>query len=64
MDKPQMIAPAVTILFILGLIGYRLLWVGSQLAAAVGLGRFPRFPKKLRRWLFGERHRTSDSPTT
>jgi hypothetical protein len=52
----QIIAVVLIVLFVLGLMLYRLLWAGAQLAGAEGLGRFPRFPKKLRRWLFGERH--------
>jgi hypothetical protein len=56
MDKSQMIASALAVLFVLSLIIFRLLWAGSQVAAADGLGRFPRFPKRLRRWLFGEPH--------
>ena len=60
MDKSQMIASALTILFVLGVVIYRLLWAGSQLAAADGLGRFPRFPRRLRRWLFGEHKRASN----
>jgi hypothetical protein len=59
MHKTDAIAAAVTILFVLGLVLFRLLWAGSQVAAAAALGRFPRFPNRLRRWLFGERNRTS-----
>jgi len=59
MNKSSLIASALTFLFVLGLVVYRLLWAGSQLAAGVGLGRFPRFPKTLRRWLFGEHNGTS-----
>ena len=54
MHTPDILAVALTVLFVLGLVLYRLLWVGSQFAAAAGLGRFPRFPARLRRWLFGE----------
>ena len=54
MHKSQIIASVITALFVLSLVIYRLLWAGSQLASAVGLGRFPKFPQRLRRWLFGE----------
>jgi len=59
MNKPFLIASALGVLFVLGLVAYRLLWAGSQLAGGVGLGRFPRFPKALRRWLLGEATGTS-----
>lgn len=50
------VAIAITVLFVLGLVVFRLLWAGSQLTAAAELGRLPgMLPKKLRRWLFGER---------
>jgi hypothetical protein len=54
MHTSDILAVALTVLCVLGLVLYRLLWAGSQLAAAAGLGRFPRFPARLRRWLFGE----------
>lgn len=54
MRNSQLIALVITVLFVLGLVAFRLLWAGSQLAAADGLRRFPKFPKRLRRWLFGE----------
>jgi len=54
MSKSSLIASALTVLFVLGLVAYRLLWAGSQLASGVGLGRFPRFPKTVRRWLLGD----------
>ena len=54
MNKSSLIASAVSALFVLGLVAYRLLWAGSQLASGIGLGRFPRFPKTVRRWLLGE----------
>jgi hypothetical protein len=54
MNKSSLIASALTFLFVLGLVLYRLLWAGSQLTAVVGLGRFPKFPETLRRWFFGE----------
>jgi hypothetical protein len=59
MNKSSLIASALTFLFVLGLVIYRLPWAGSQLTAAVGLGRFPKAPKTLRRLLFGEHNDTS-----
>ena len=59
MHKSDLIAAALTVLLVLGLVVFRLLWAGSQVAAAAGLHRFPRFPHRLQRWLFGERDRTS-----
>jgi hypothetical protein len=61
MHKTDVIAAVLTVLFVLGLILFRLLWAGSQLTAAAGLGRFPQFPDGLRRWLFGERDRNRTS---
>jgi hypothetical protein len=54
MHKPDLLAAALTALFILGLIGYRLLWMASGAAGAAALGHFPLLPKRWRRWLFGE----------
>lgn len=56
MHKSQLLAFVITGLFVLGLVIFRLLWAGSQLTAAAGLGRLPRIvPARLRRWLLGER---------
>lgn len=53
MHKPDIIALGLTGLFVLGLVAYRLLWAGSQLAqlatALPGL-----LPKRPQRWLLGE----------
>jgi hypothetical protein len=59
MDKSTLIATSITVLLILGLVVYRLLWAASSVAASAGLGRFSKLPKGLRRWLFGERHNVS-----
>jgi hypothetical protein len=59
MNRPTLIASALTILFVLGLVVYRLLWAGSQVASAAGLGRLPKLPKSWRRWLFGEHNNPS-----
>ncbi len=54
MDKSRLIAPAVTALFLAGLVLYRLLWAGSSVASAAALGRLPMLPKSWQRWLLGE----------
>jgi hypothetical protein len=59
MDKSTLIATSLTVLCILGLIVYRLLWAASSVAASAGLGRLSKLPKGLQRWLFGERHNVS-----
>jgi hypothetical protein len=60
MDKSTWIATSLTVLFVLGLVVYRLLWAASSVAAAAGLGRFSKLPKGVRRWLFGKHNGTSD----
>lgn len=55
MDKSTLIASGLTVLFVLGLVAYRLLWAGFQVASAAGLGHLPILPKSWRRWLFGKR---------
>ena len=55
MDKSTLIASAVTVLFVLGIVVYRLLWAASQVASLAGLGRFPKLPEIWRRWLFDQR---------
>jgi hypothetical protein len=54
MHKPDLLAALLTALFVVGLVAYRLLWMGSSAASAAGLGHFPLLPKRLRHWLFGE----------
>jgi hypothetical protein len=54
MTMSALIAPAVTILFVLGLVAYRLLWAASSVASAAALGRASKLPKSWRRWLLGE----------
>ena len=58
MSTSSLIASAITVVFVLGLVAYRLLWAASQTASAVGLGRLPKLPKTWRRFLFGERNDT------
>jgi hypothetical protein len=60
MDKSSLIATSLTVLLVLGLVVYRLLWAASSAAAAAGLGRFSKLPKGVRRWLFGEHKAASD----
>ncbi|HXE35453.1 MAG TPA: hypothetical protein VN087_16185 [Verrucomicrobiae bacterium] len=55
MDKSTLIATSLTVLVVAGLVVYRLLWAASSVTAAAGLGRLPKLPKGVRRWLFGER---------
>ena len=59
MNKSALITSAITVLLVLGLVVYRLLWAASSVAGAAGLGRLPKLSKGLRRWLFGERDHTS-----
>jgi hypothetical protein len=54
MNTASLIASAVTILFVLGIVVYRLLWAASQVASLAGLGRLPKLPKTWRRRLFDE----------
>jgi hypothetical protein len=59
MHRSDVIAAALTTLFVVALVLYRLAWAGSQLAATAGLGRLPKLSKRWRRWLFGEHGETS-----
>jgi hypothetical protein len=54
MDKSTLIATSLTVLSVLGLVVYRLLWAASSVAAAAGRGGFSKLPKGVRRWFFGE----------
>jgi len=54
MHASEIIAVGLTVLFVLALVVYRLLWGASQVAALDGLGRLPKLPKSWRRFLFGE----------
>ncbi len=55
MDKSTLVGSALTAIFVLGLVAYRLLWAGSSAASAAGLGRLPILTKSWRRWLLGVR---------
>ncbi len=55
MNSSSLVASALTALFALSLIVYRLLWAASGVASAAGLGRLPKLPKSWRRWLLDER---------
>jgi len=59
MHTSNMIVASITALVVLALVVYRLLWAGSQVAAAAGLGRLPKLPKSLRSWLFDEQNGTT-----
>lgn len=52
MNSGQEPAVAVTVLFVVGLVVFRLLWGASQLAAVSAFGRV-KLPKSWQRWLFG-----------
>jgi hypothetical protein len=58
MNKSALIASILTVLFVLGLVVYRLLWAASSVAGAAGLGRLPKLPKSWRCWLFDEHNDT------
>lgn len=50
----NILAFALTALFVVGAMAYRLLWLASQLASGAALGRLPGAPsKRLRDWLLG-----------
>ena len=59
MDKSNWIASVVTVLFVLGLVAYRLLWAASSAASATALGRLSIMPKSWHRWLLGEKKKAS-----
>lgn len=59
MNKSPLITTAITVLLVLGLVAYRLLWAASSVAGAAGLGRLPKLSKRIQSWLFGERDHTS-----
>jgi hypothetical protein len=56
MNNKDLLALAVTVLIVLGLVGYRRLWAASGAASAAGLGRLPILPKSWRRWLLNDHH--------
>lgn len=56
MNTPHVLAAAVTILFVFGLVVFRVARGASQMAAGSALGRF-KLPTSWQRWLFGERDR-------
>jgi hypothetical protein len=60
MNISTLIASLLTIVFVLGLIIFRLLWAASSVTALAGLGRLPRLPKSWRRWLFDEHKSASN----
>jgi hypothetical protein len=61
-ENSRLIAVALTILFVAGLVLFRLLWAALQVASASALGRLPKLPKILRCWLFDERSTTPHTP--
>jgi hypothetical protein len=54
MNPSTIVASLLTIVFVLSLIIFRLLWAASSVTALAGLGRLPKLPKSWRRWLFDE----------
>jgi hypothetical protein len=60
MSTSTLITSLLTVVFVLGLVIFRLLWAASSLAALASLGRLPKLPKSWRRWLFDEREATSN----
>jgi hypothetical protein len=54
MDKSNLIASGLTVLIVLGLVAYRMLWAASGVASVAAQGRISMLPKSLRRWLLGE----------
>jgi hypothetical protein len=60
MNTSNLIASVLTVLVVLGLVAYRLLWAASSVASSAGLGRMSMLPKSWRlpkswlRWLLGE----------
>jgi hypothetical protein len=52
MNKSTLITWFLAVVFVLGLVFFRLLWSASSVAALAGLGRLPKLPKSWRRWLF------------
>ena len=60
-NKSSLIAFIVTVLFVMGLVAFRLLWAGSQVAATAGLGRLPILPQSWQHWI---RHWTLDERDT
>lgn len=58
MDRSHLLALAVTVLAVIGLVVYRLLWVASSAASGAALGRLPILPASWRRWLLGGHRHT------
>lgn len=56
MNTPHVLAAAVTILFVFGLVVFRVAWGASQMAAGSALGRF-KLPRSWQRRLFAEHNR-------
>lgn len=50
MNKSALIATSLTVLFVLGLVVYRLLWAASSVAAAAELGRVQKRVTALAFW--------------
>ncbi|HXX13749.1 MAG TPA: hypothetical protein VEJ47_02495 [Candidatus Eremiobacteraceae bacterium] len=55
MHRPDLVAFAITLLIVLALVAYRLLWAASSAASGAALGRLSILPASWRRWLLGEK---------
>lgn len=53
MSGPNVLAAACLVLFVFGVIAFRLAFGASQVAAGAALGRF-KLPKSWQLWLLGE----------
>lgn len=54
MHKSDLVALGITLLIVLGVLLYRLLWAASSAASGAALQRLPFLPKSWRRWLLSE----------
>jgi hypothetical protein len=59
MHTSDLMALGITLLIVLAVVAYRLLWTASWAASGSALGRLPILPKAWRRWLLGERRHTA-----
>jgi hypothetical protein len=60
MNTSTLTASLQTVVFVLGLVIFRLVWAASSVAALAGLGRLPKLNINLQRWLLDEHADTSN----
>jgi hypothetical protein len=60
MNLSTSIASFLTVVLVVSLVIFRLLWAGSTVAALAGLGRIPKLPESWCRWFFDERNGLSN----